>query len=301
MILQGAKQMINSMTGYGRGESKGVNKSFIVEMKSVNHRYTDIVIRMSKKFSPFEEKIRNLIKDLIKRGRIEVYINYETDGQKDIVIRPNIDLTRQYFNGLSKIKTELGLNDNIDLKLLTNFPDIFEAEEKEDDVEDIWNILKPAINDALDSLMAMRKTEGIKLATDIKNRCTYIKDIVKQIEQKAPQVVKEYKNKLIERISDLTEDTIDIDENRLALEVSIFADKSNITEEIVRLYSHIEQLLNIFNDKGAVGRKLDFLMQEMNREINTIGSKSSDIEISNLVIEVKSELEKIREQVQNIE
>ncbi|MDK2918316.1 MAG: hypothetical protein PWQ37_1049 [Candidatus Petromonas sp.] len=293
--------MVSSMTGYGRGETKSDSTNFVVEMKSVNHRYNDIIIRMPKKLSVLEERIRKLIKSSIKRGRIETYISIEESGETDIKIAPNVDLVKQYYASLKEIKNEIGLKDEITLSQLTSFPDVFKVENEEQDEELIWQSLKPAINDALSSLIHMRKIEGSKLAEDIKNRGKKIYDIVKSIESQAPQIVKEYRDKLMDRVKELTDGTVEIDENRIAVEVSIYADRSNITEELVRLCSHLEQLNAILDESGAIGRKIDFLIQEMNREINTIGSKSSDIEISRAVIEVKSELEKIREQVQNIE
>jgi len=293
--------MVSSMTGYGRGETKSDSTNFVVEMKSVNHRYNDIIIRMPKKLSVLEERIRKLIKSSIKRGRIETYISIEESGETDIKIAPNVDLVKQYYASLKEIKNEIGLKDEITLSQLTSFPDVFKVENEEQDEELIWQSLKPAINDALSSLIHMRKIEGSKLAEDIKNRGKKIYDIVKSIESRAPQIVKEYRDKLMDRVKELTDGTVEIDENRIAVEVSIYADRSNITEELVRLCSHLEQLNAILDESGAIGRKIDFLIQEMNREINTIGSKSSDIEISSAVIEVKSELEKIREQVQNIE
>lgn len=292
--------MIKSMTGYGRGESSDENRSFVVEMKSVNHRYNDIIIKMSKKLSSFEERIRNLIKSRLKRGRVEVYISFEKSNNEDIVIEPNLNVIEQYYNALFSVKKQLNLKDDINLALLMSFPDAIEIKNNEEDEEAIWMTLEPALNEALNSLLQMRRTEGIKLADDIKKRSNKIYEIVKKIEERSHLIIKEYKHKLYDRIKELMEE-IEIDENRLALELAIYADKSNITEEIVRLYSHLEQLNSILSESGVVGRKLDFLIQEMNREINTIGSKSSNIEISNNVIEIKSELEKIREQVQNIE
>lgn len=293
--------MISSMTGYGRGESNDESRSFLVEIKSVNHRYNDIIIRMPKKLSCFEERIRKLIKNYVKRGRIEVYITLDEAKDDDLIIKPNLNIIEQYYNSLMEIKDRFQLNDDIKLTHLTRFPDTFNIENKEDAEDVIWESLSLAVNQAISSLIDMRKAEGVKLAEDIRTRSKKIFEIVKEIEIRTPIIVKEYRDKLLERIRDLTEDVIEIDEDRIALEVSMYADKSNIAEEIVRLYSHIEQLDKIINESGAVGRKLDFLIQEMNREINTIGSKSSDINISKIVIEIKSELEKIREQIQNIE
>ncbi|SKC87265.1 YicC/YloC family endoribonuclease [Maledivibacter halophilus] len=293
--------MISSMTGYGRGEFIGETRSFLVEIKSVNHRYNDIIIRMPKKLSAFEERIKKLIKSSVKRGRIEVYITLEEYKDDDLIIKPNLNIIEQYHDSLLQIKDKLNLKDDINLSTLTRFPDIFTIENREEEEEVIWEALKTSVNQAVLGLINMRKVEGVKLAEDIKIRSEKIYNIVEDINLRSPIIIKEYRDKLLERIRELTEDNINIDEDRIALEVSVYADKSNITEEIVRLFSHIEQLKLITNESGAVGRKLDFLIQEMNREINTIGSKSSDIEISKMVIEVKSELEKIREQIQNIE
>ncbi|SHJ94915.1 TIGR00255 family protein [Paramaledivibacter caminithermalis DSM 15212] len=293
--------MVSSMTGYGRGESNDESRSFLIEIKSVNHRYNDIIIRMPKKLSAFEERIRKLIKDSVKRGRVEVYITLDEAKDDDIIIKPNLNIMQQYYNSLVEIKDNLQLKDDIKLSHLIGFQDIFNIENKEAQEDVIWESLSIALNQAISSLVAMRKAEGEKLAEDIRLRRKKIREKVKEIELRIPIIIKEYRDKLFERIRELTEDTVEIDEDRIALEVSIYADKSNITEEIVRLYSHIDQLDIILNESGAIGRKLDFLIQEMNREINTIGSKSSDINISRIVIEIKSELEKIREQVQNIE
>lgn len=293
--------MISSMTGYGRGESSSESRSFLVEIKSVNHRYNDIIIRMPKKFSLFEEKIRKIIKESVKRGRIEVYVTLEECKDDEVMIKPNLNIVEQYFNSLKEIKDRLQLSDEISLSQLTRFPDTFTIEHKEEEEDVIWETFQAALKQAIEKLIEMRKAEGLKLAEDVKNRSNTIHKIVKEIEVRTPIIVKEYSEKLYDRIKELTEDVIEIDEERLAQEVTIYADKSNVAEEIVRLFSHLEQLNNITNETGAVGRKLDFLIQEMNREINTIGSKSSDINISSMVIEIKSELEKIREQVQNIE
>lgn len=293
--------MLTSMTGYGRGETKNDQRTFTVEMKSINHRYSDIFIRMPKKLSVFEERIKKMIKGVISRGKVEVYISLEEFKNTDLIIKPNIDIIKQYYNAFESIKNSLDIDDKITLSLLTSHPDTFKIESNEENEETLWEFLKPAIEDALNALINMRKKEGLELSKDIQDRGLKILEIVKNIEKSAPIILKDYRNKLFDRINEITEGDIEVDENRLALELSIYADKSNITEEIVRLYSHLDQLEIIIKEEGAVGRKLDFLIQEMNREINTIGSKSVDVKIANNVIEIKSELEKIREQVQNIE
>ncbi|WP_129596362.1 YicC/YloC family endoribonuclease [Anaerophilus nitritogenes] len=293
--------MIKSMTGFGRGEAKDLDRQFIVEIKSVNHRYNDTVVRMPKRLTYLEEKLKNFVKTEIKRGRIEIYITMENIGDTDTKISVNTSLAKEYIDSLKEIKEEFHVMDDISVSLVARFPDILKIESKEEDEEAVWNCLKDASMKALDMLMKMRIVEGKKLVEDIENRCEYIKKIIDVIEQRGPKVVEEYKHKLKDRIHEILEDGIEIDENRLSLEIAFMADKSSITEEIVRLKSHIHQLKNTFKEKNPVGRKLDFLIQEMNREINTIGSKANDLEITNHVVEIKSELEKIREQVQNIE
>ncbi|MBB6216962.1 uncharacterized protein (TIGR00255 family) [Anaerosolibacter carboniphilus] len=293
--------MIKSMTGFGRGEAQDAERQFTVEIKSVNHRYNDIVVRMPKRLTYLEEKIKDLIKNEVKRGRVEVYISLENLGEGDTKISLNRSLVNQYYQCLQEIKEGFDVKDDISVSVLSKFPDVFIIESKEEDEDEIWQCLKSAVLKAVEMLMKMRLAEGEKLAEDIVGRCDYIGNIMKTIEKKNPEVVQEYKNKLRDRINEMLEDAIQIDESRLSIEVAIFADKSSIAEEIVRLYSHIGQLKKSLKEQQPIGRKLDFLIQEMNREINTIGSKSSDLEIVNYVVEVKSELEKIREQVQNIE
>lgn len=293
--------MIKSMTGFGRGEAEDAQRQFTVEIKSVNHRYNDIVVRMPKRLTYLEEKIKDLIKNEVKRGRVEVYISLENTGEGDTKISLNRSLVSQYYQCLQEIKASFEVKDDISVSALSKFPDVFILESREEDEDEIWQCLKGAVVKAIEMLMKMRQAEGEKLAEDIVGRCEYIGSIIKTIEKKSPEIVQDYKNKLRERITEMLEDTIQIDDSRLSMEVAIFADKSSITEEVVRLNSHIGQLKKSLEEHQPIGRKLDFLIQEMNREINTIGSKSSDLEIVNHVVDVKSELEKIREQVQNIE
>ncbi|QXM05855.1 YicC/YloC family endoribonuclease [Crassaminicella indica] len=293
--------MIKSMTGFGRGEAKDIERQFVVEIKSVNHRYNDIVIRMPKRLIYLEDQLKNLIKEYIKRGRVEVYITLENIGDTDTRISVNEPLAKQYIDCLKRIKDEFSVLDDISVSLVSKFPDVIKVSPKEEDEDAVWNCLKEAVSNALQKLMKMRASEGVKLAEDINNRCTYIADIVNKIENRSPSVVLEYKQRLYDRIRELLDDDVEIDENRLSMEVALFADKCSITEEIVRLKSHVDQLKKTLKESHPIGRKLDFLIQEMNREINTVGSKSSDLEITNYVVDIKSELEKIREQVQNIE
>lgn len=293
--------MAISMTGFGRGEYKDDNYQFLVECKTINHKYADINIRLPKKLSFLEDKARILVKDYIKRGRVDLYIKLDLLGSEDVNLKFDEELATQYVSILKQIKDKFDLVDDISVMNIAKFPDVIKTEEKEDDEDKLWSMLKVALENALLKLKEMRSEEGKKLAEDIQNRCDLLKNYIEDIEKYSYNVVIDYKEKLKNRISDMLEDPSIIDESRLAQEVAIYADKSNITEEIVRFKSHIEQLKNTVVKNESIGRKIDFLIQEMNRETNTIGSKSSDLNITNLVVEIKSELEKIREQIQNIE
>ena len=293
--------MAISMTGFGRGEYKDDNYQFLVECKTINHKYADINIRLPRKLSFLEDKARILVKDYIKRGRVDLYIKLDLLGSEDVNLKFDEALATQYVSILKQIKDKFDLVDDISVMNIAKFPDVIKTEEKEDDEDKLWSMLKVALENALLKLKEMRSEEGKKLAEDIQNRCDLLKNYIEDIEKYSYNDVIDYKEKLKNRISDMLEDPSIIDESRLAQEVAIYADKSSITEEIVRFKSHIEQLKNTVVKNESIGRKIDFLIQEMNRETNTIGSKSSDLNITNLVVEVKSELEKIREQIQNIE
>ena len=293
--------MAISMTGFGRGEYKDDNYQFLVECKTINHKYADINIRLPRKLSFLEDKARILVKDYIKRGRVDLYIKLDLLGSEDVNLKFDEELATQYVSILKQINDKFDLVDDISVMNIAKFPDVIKTEEKEDDEDKLWSMLKVALENALLKLKEMRSEEGKKLAEDIQNRCDLLKNYIEDIEKYSYNVVIDYKEKLKNRISDMLEDPSIIDESRLAQEVAIYADKSSITEEIVRFKSHIEQLKNTVVKNESIGRKIDFLIQEMNRETNTIGSKSSDLNITNLVVEVKSELEKIREQIQNIE
>ncbi|MFW5649051.1 MAG: YicC/YloC family endoribonuclease [Candidatus Alkaliphilus sp. MAG34] len=293
--------MIKSMTGFGKGDSRVGDKYFQVELKSVNHRYMDINIRLPRMFTYLEEDIRSLIKSHLQRGRIEVYINYENVNGGDVKVVIDMSLARAYLDSLLKLEEDLPVQRDITTSLIAGFPDVIKTEKKEENEKEIWKCLQNALEDALTELVGMRKEEGNKLKADMLKRLDKINDLLTLIEARGPIVVQEYRQKLADRINELLDEQFDLDDTRIAMEAALFADKSNTTEEIVRLYSHIRQFAKILGEEDAVGRKLDFLLQEMNREINTIGSKANDLNIANLVIEIKSELEKMREQVQNIE
>lgn len=293
--------MAISMTGFGRGEYKDDNYYFLVECKTINHKYADINIRLPRKISFLEDKARILIKDYVKRGRVDIYIKLDLIGSEDVNLKFDEVLASEYVSLLKQIRDKFDLVDDISVMNVAKFPDIIKSEEKEEDEDVLWSMLKKALEEALINLKQMRSEEGQKLAEDIIMRSNLLKNYIEEIEKYSYNVVIDYKEKLNNRISEILENPSIIDENRLAQEVAIYADKSSITEEIVRFKSHIEQLKNTVIKNESIGRKIDFLIQEMNRETNTIGSKSSDLNITNLVVEIKSELEKIREQIQNVE
>ena len=293
--------MAISMTGFGRGEFKNDNYHFLVECKTINHKYCDINVRLPRKISFWEDKIRNYVKNFVKRGRVDLYIKLDLIGSEDVNLKFDDKLATQYVNILKEIKEKFDLQDDISVMNVAKFPEIVKCEEKEEDEDLYWSMLKEALDMSMEKLTQMRKEEGEKLAIDTIERCDILANLIDEIEKYSNTVVDEYREKLNNRISEILENPSIIDENRLAQEVAIFADKSSITEEIVRFRSHIEQLRKTVEKNDSIGRKIDFLIQEMNREVNTTGSKSSNINITNLVVEVKSELEKIREQIQNIE
>lgn len=288
------------MTGYGRGENISENRRFIVEIKSVNHRYNDITIKLPRSMNYLEDKIRKTVAQQIFRGKADVYVNFETFSTDDICVKMNEPLAKAYIDQLRYIEETYHLSTNDSLGIVAKFPDIITVEKVQNDEDLIWNTLLPALEEAIQKFIQMRTIEGTALKTDILKKSDFIKQLVDKIKQRAPLVILDYREKLKNRIHELL-DTIEIDEQRLAVEVTLFADKGCIDEEIIRLESHITQLNEILNEGGLVGRKLDFLIQEMNREANTIASKANDIQITQVTIDLKSEIEKIREQIQNIE
>jgi uncharacterized protein (TIGR00255 family) len=292
--------MIRSMTGFGRGECQEESKEFLVEIKTVNHRYSDVFIKMPRQISFLEDKVRDLVSKAISRGKIDVYITFNSFGIDSKCILFDEALAKAYINAVEALRDKFGLKDDITVSLISKYPDVLRVEQAEEDEEKIWSMLKVATENALRSLVSMRENEGEGLKNDLAARTAYIEKVLKEIELRSPDVVKEYKQKLETRIKDLLEQQT-IDENRIAMEVAVFADRCSIDEEIVRLGSHLNQMREALSLEQPVGRKLDFLIQEMNREINTIGSKANDLIITRNVVEIKSEIEKLREQVQNIE
>ncbi len=300
-ILDWRLVMAKSMTGFGIGEFKDQYYNLSVECKTINHKYLDINPRIPRKLSFLEDKLRFLIKDHLGRGRVDIFVKFETVTSVGSQLVYDAELAKQYYHILKNIKSDFGLEEPISPVDIAKFPDVVKITEAEDDEEILWNMLSDAANKALENLCNMRIIEGKKLENDILARADLLERAVCDLEKYTDTIEKEYKDKLYARISELLDDPKVVDEYRLAQEVAIYADKSNITEEIVRFKSHINQLRDTVTADESVGRKMDFLIQEMNREVNTIGSKSSDVSIANLVINMKAELEKIREQVQNIE
>ncbi len=292
--------MARSMTGYGKGENEAFGRKFTVEIKSVNHRYNDITIKAPKFMNSLEDKIRKKLSQRIFRGKTDIYINFETFSQDDVSIKINEHLAASYMETLNHIEKKYAVTSCNKLDLLAKFPDIITVEKIEEADNVVWETVEPAIDTAMNNFILMRETEGKSLKNDILKKAEKIKEITDLIKERSPVVVDEYKHRLEARLDELF-DKMPIDEQRIAAEVVMFADKSCVDEEITRLYSHIEQLKHIISSDGAIGRKLDFLVQEMNREANTTGSKSNDIQITNAAIELKTEIEKIREQIQNIE
>jgi len=293
--------MIKSMTGFGRGESLTRDYNLVVEMKSVNNRYSDIILKAPKALKAFEESAKKIIKSKINRGRVEVFVTYNYTGESDIEIKTDIDLANQYKLVLEDLSSKLEIENKINLDLIAKYPDVIVSEKKEENIEALEVLFLEATKIAVNKMHDMREIEGKELYQDLVQRKYIIETLLEKIELYVPDIVIQHKIKLETRIKEMLGAEVELDESKLLNEVAYFADKSNITEEIVRLKSHLCQLESILKDDEAVGRKLDFLIQEMNRETNTMGSKVQDLKVTNLVIEVKSELEKIREQVQNIE
>ncbi len=292
--------MTKSMTGFGRGNSEEEGKSYVIEIKSVNHRYLDINIKMPRNLISLEDRIRKTISQKINRGKVDIFITQNTYVSNNTVTNFNHNLGDSYINCLKEIRDRYEVRDDISVSLIARFPEVITLNTKEEDLDEVWNNLKMALDDALNSFVLMREKEGQKLEEDITRRCDYIKEQIDKIELKAPAIVVEYKEKLEKRLKELLGD-IKIDESRIAMELAIFSDKANIDEELVRLNSHIIQMKDTLNLSEPIGRKLDFIVQEMNRETNTIASKANNLEITNISLNIKNEIEKIREQVQNVE
>ena len=292
--------MIKSMTGFGRSEVSNEHYKMIIEMKSVNHRYGDISIRMPKKLSFFETQMRALLKKYIQRGKVDVFVTYEDLSEKNVELRYNHTMAQNYLTMLKSMEEEFGVKNDITTTILSKYPEVFTLEEQENNEEKLWAILSEALTKAADAFLETRIVEGEHLYHDLIEKLNYMLSLVDIIETRSPSIVEEYRVKLEEKVKELLENN-GIDEGRIAAEVTIYADKICVDEETVRLRSHINSMKQTLELSDSVGRKLDFIAQEMNREANTILSKANDLELSNVAIDLKTEIEKVREQIQNIE
>lgn len=293
-------RMIKSMTGFGRCEISEAERKFTVEMKAVNHRYLDVNIKMPKKLNFFESSIRNVLKKYMERGKVDIFITYEDYTENNVCIKYNRDIAEEYMKYLNCMAEEFSLENDVRVSTLSRYPEVFCMEEQTINEEELWKGLEKALCGAAEGFVQTRIAEGENLKNDLVAKLDVMLENVDFIAARSPQIITEYKARLREKIQELLEDT-QIDEARLLTEVTIFADKVCVDEELVRLRSHIGQTKEALLAGGSIGRKLDFIAQEMNREANTILSKTTDLEISNRAIELKTEIEKVREQIQNIE
>ena len=294
--------MIKSMTGYGRGEYIEGDRQAIVEISSVNNRYLDTNIRMPRSIAYFEEDIRKYVQKHVARGKLDIYITYSSQDEDDVSISVNESLCKKYVSTLREVQDKYDLIDDITTMNITSLPDVLLIEKDQTDKDKIWEIVSKALEEAVSSLNNMRSNEGRMLKADLILKTQNIFTIIDDINERCPLIVDRYKQKLYKKILEALDSLeVEVEESRILTEVAIFSDRTSIDEELTRLRSHITQLNGILNEGGVVGRKLDFLLQEINRESNTIGSKASDELTTKYVIELKSEIEKIREQVQNIE
>ena len=294
--------MIRSMTGYGRSQAVVDTMNITVELKSVNHRYFEFNSRVPRNYGFLDEKLKSYIGSRVSRGKVECYVSVENLEDDEIEILVNHSLAKSYLGALKELaeRNELNLRDDLAMSSLARYNDIFTVHKQEADEEKIWNAVKSVAETAVDKFIGMREAEGNKLKNDVLSRADLILHKVSLIEERSPETVKEYNDKLLARINEFLSD-VQVDEQKLLTECAIFADKVAVAEETVRLRSHIDQLRQFLDSDEAVGRKTDFLVQEMNREANTIGSKAQDVTIARCVIDIKAEIEKIREQIQNIE
>lgn len=292
--------MVRSMTGFGRSEQTVNGREISVEIKSVNHRYFEFNCRTSRGYSFLEEKLKAYISQRVSRGKIDAYVSVVSNDETKAEVKVNHSLVSGYVNAFKEIAEAYGLQNDTSVSTLTGFSDIFSVHKTPEDEEEVWSSVLPVLDSALESFIKMREAEGQRMKEDVLSRSEVILSIVSQIEEYSPQTVEQYRLKLEERLKELLNDAA-VDEQRLITEAAIFADKTAVAEETVRLRSHFDQLYKFLNSNEPVGRKIDFILQEMNREANTIGSKVQNAELAHMVVDIKAELEKIREQIQNIE
>jgi len=292
--------LLRSMTGYGRGEAIGARWKFSVEIRAVNHRFSEVVVRLPRTMLSLEDRVRRLVQGVVSRGRADVFITVEETATQETAVKVDKGLALAYYKAMKELQADLGLDGAISLDLFTNLPQVFVVEQEQVDPEEWWSLLEQAALEACQSLVAMREQEGAVLVADLKDRLQRMLMLREAIQERVPVVIEAYRQRLETRIREML-DNFAIDPQRLAQEVAIFAERSDISEELVRLESHLRQAIDCLEASGPMGRRLDFLAQEMFREVNTIGSKAQDEEITGLVVDLKTELEKVREQVQNIE
>lgn len=292
--------MIKSMTGYGRAEKTFDEYKITIEVKSVNNRYLDTNIKLYKNYMFLEDMIRSSVTEKLARGKVDVFVQIETIGEDEIVVNLNENTAIEYYNATSRLLNIIDVKNDISASTFLRIPDVFVVEKKEKDIEKITSDAREVIYAALDDLIESRSREGERLNSFFMNCISSVRDLINIISDRAPETVRDYEQKIRQRIEELISN-VEIDENRLLTEVGIFADKVNITEELIRFNSHLEEFSSLLSSEFSIGRKLDFIIQELNREANTMGSKCNDYIVSKAVVELKSEIEKLREQVQNIE
>lgn len=293
--------MIRSMTGFGHGEvSNDKNQKVTVEMKSVNHRYCDISLKLPKKLAMFEANIRNIMKEYASRGKIDIYVSYEDLSETAVSLHYNQAMAEEYMQVFKKMQEDFNIETKITAEALAKYPEVVTIEEVQQDEEVWWELLEAALRQAAEKFVETRTIEGANLKRDLLGKLDQMAADVAFIEERSPQIIAEYRSKLEEKVKEFLED-LTIEENRIAAEVTLYADKIAVDEEIVRLQSHISSMTDVLESDESIGRKLDFMAQEMNREANTILSKSSDVDLADHAIELKTNVEKVREQIQNIE
>ena len=288
------------MTGYGRNEAVINGKKITCEIKSVNHRYSDYTVKVPRYYGFMEDRVRTYVSGFISRGKVDVYVAVESYDETDREIKLNTGLAKSYIDALCTLRDTFGLKDDITVSHVARYSDIFRAERPEEDEEELWSAVLSVMQPMMEQFLSMREREGERIEKDLCQRVEYMKTLCEKIDKRSPETVKEYSDRLYAKIKEVLEDRA-VDEARVLTEVAIFADKVAVNEEIVRLESHFKEFYNIISKNEPAGRKLDFLIQEINREVNTTGSKCNDIEIARLVVELKGEIEKLREQIQNIE
>ncbi len=292
--------MLKSMTGFGRYELENAERKLVIEIKAVNHRYLEMSMKMPKKLSFFESGIRNVLKKYINRGKVDLFLTYEDFTEGKACVKYNEDIAREYYNSLTKMSEDFKIEGDITVSLLSKFPDVFTLEEKTIDEEELWSLIEKAVECAAEQFVESRVREGEHLYKDLNDKLDHMISMIEFIEEREPQIICEYRAKITDKVNELLGDT-KIDESVLATEITLFADKICVDEETVRLKAHIGTMKETLKEGINVGRKLDFIAQEMNREANTILSKANDLIVSNKAIDLKTEIEKVREQIQNIE